>query len=66
MMQFQVADMTCGHCTASVTRAVKALDAAAQVTIDLASHRVEVQSARGAEEVRRAIEVAGYTPLAVT
>lgn len=66
MMQFQVADMTCGHCTASVTRAVKQLDAAAEVTIDLAAHRVKVQSARSPDEVRQAIETAGYTPLTVT
>ena len=32
--QFTVEGMTCGHCEAAVTRAIKQLDAAAQVSID--------------------------------
>jgi copper chaperone len=63
MIKFQVADMTCGHCAATVTKAVKALDAEAGVKIDLAAHRVEVESARTADEVKAVIAAAGYTPL---
>ena len=63
MIKFQVADMTCGHCVATVTKAVKALDAEASVKIDLAAHQVEVDSVRNAADVQAAIASAGYTPL---
>ena len=63
MFKFQVADMTCGHCVATVTKAIKALDAEASVKIDLAAHRVEVESAHSAGDVQSAIAAAGYTPL---
>lgn len=62
MLAFQVDDMTCGHCVASVTRAVKDLDAAAQVSIDLAAHTVRVASAKPAAAVADAIREAGFTP----
>jgi copper chaperone len=62
MITFQVNDMTCGHCVSSVTKAVKGLDAAAQVSIDLAAHKVQVESARPAGEVAAAIREAGFTP----
>ena len=35
-MKFNVPDMTCGHCVATVTKAVKALDPVAEVKADLA------------------------------
>ena len=65
MPTFQVNDMTCGHCVATVTRAIEGLDATAQVTIDLAAHRVQVESTRPAEQVEAAIRDAGFTPTAV-
>ena len=42
--EFTVSGMNCGHCEAAVTRAIKQLDPAAQVQIDLPSGRVKVQS----------------------
>lgn len=63
MIRFQVNDMTCGHCAATITKAVKALDGAAQVEIDLGKHTVAVETARAADAVRGAIEQAGYTPV---
>jgi copper chaperone len=62
MITFQVNDMTCGHCVSTVTKAVKGLDATAQVDIDLAAHKVKVESARPAGEVAAAIREAGFTP----
>lgn len=62
MTTFQVLDMTCGHCVATITKAVKALDAGAAVEIDLAAHTVRVDSACSAAEVEAAIRGAGYTP----
>ena len=66
MLTFQVNDMTCGHCVATITKAVKAVDANARVTIDLAQHKVEIESAGvGARQLGDAISAAGYTPLPV-
>ena len=62
MPTFQVNDMTCGHCVATVTKALEGLDATAQVTIDLAAHRVVVESSESPERIAQAIRAAGYTP----
>lgn len=65
MITFEVPDMTCGHCVSAVTKAVQGVDAAAQVRIDLATHRVEIQpAAADAAALRQAIEDAGFTPSA--
>lgn len=65
MIEFKVPDMTCGHCASTITRAVKALDPAAQVEIALEEHRVRVQSKAEKEAVLRAIAEAGYSPQAL-
>ncbi len=63
-VSFQVSDMSCGHCQAAITRAVQALDPAAQVDVDLAAHRVQVRSASAdAAALQHAISEAGYTPV---
>lgn len=66
MIAFEVKDMSCGHCVGTVTQALKAVDPAATVDIDLARHRVEI-GATGADPQRLsdAIRDAGYTPVAV-
>jgi copper chaperone len=57
---FQVQGMSCGHCVGAVTNAVKAIDPQAQVKVDLASGKVEVQSQQDAAAITRAIEDEGY------
>jgi copper chaperone len=57
---FQVQGMSCGHCVGAVTKAVKTLDPQAEVKVDLASGRVEVQSQQEAAAITRAIEDEGY------
>lgn len=57
---FQVQGMSCGHCAGAVKQAVKAIDPQAQVQVDLASGRVEVQSQQDAAAIARAIEDEGY------
>ncbi|HEY0818310.1 MAG TPA: heavy-metal-associated domain-containing protein [Rhizobacter sp.] len=64
MISFEVNDMTCGHCVSAVTRAVKAVDKAATVQINLAEKRVQVDTAKAsAEALADAIREAGYTPV---
>ena len=59
-MKFNVPDMTCGHCVATITKAVKAVDPAAEVKADLAGKTVMVETAVPAAAVAKAMEQAGY------
>ena len=56
----EVQGMTCGHCERAVTRAVLQIDPQAQVKIDRAANRVEVQSTQPREAVAKAIAEEGY------
>ncbi len=60
MYQLQVEEMSCGHCVAGVTRAVKAVDAQAVVEVDLAGKQVKVDSRATLEAVKDAIAQAGF------
>ena len=57
---FQVQGMTCGHCAGAVTQAVRSVDPQAQVKVDLASGKVDVQSEQDRAAIARAIEEEGY------
>ena len=59
--QFEVQGMTCGHCERAVTSAIRHLDPQAQVRIDRAQNRVEVDSAQTPERIAEAIREEGYT-----
>ena len=64
MIAFKVDDMTCGHCVQTITQAVKGVDAGATLRVDLASHRVEIDSTQlDARRLHDAIADAGYTPV---
>jgi copper chaperone len=63
MHEFSVQDMTCGHCAATITEAVKAVDPAGRCEIDLAARRVKVDSAFSAERIAAAIAKAGFSPV---
>lgn len=60
-IEFQVEGMSCQHCVAAVTNAIREHDETARVEVDLASGRVVVDSAQPAETLRVAIDDAGYT-----
>ena len=60
IQQFQVSGMTCGHCEASVRRAIGELDPQAVVQIDRASGKVVVESAQARDAIAKAIEDEGY------
>ena len=59
-IQFNVPDMSCGHCVSTITQAVQQAVPGARVTVDLPAHRVTVEGAAEAEPVRAAIAQAGY------
>jgi len=62
MIEFQIDDMTCGGCASTITRAVRSLDRAAKVEIDLPARRVRVESPLGPVKLVAAIRSAGFTP----
>ncbi|MDI7065421.1 heavy-metal-associated domain-containing protein, partial [Klebsiella pneumoniae] len=59
-MEFQVNDMSCGGCARSITNAVKQVDPAASVDVDIAQKTVKVSSSISPEKVLNAISEAGY------
>ena len=62
MIELNLPTMTCGHCVRTVTETVHKVDAAARLDIDLATHRVRIESQRPAEEFRQALSEEGYAP----
>lgn len=53
MQVFKVQGMSCGHCVRAVSAALLALDADAQVDVDLAGGEVRVESRLSAEQCWR-------------
>lgn len=62
MIQFEVNDMTCGHCVGAIAAAVKEVAPDAVVAIDLPQHVVRVEGVCDAGAVELAIREAGYSP----
>ena len=66
MIAFEVKDMSCGHCVATITQAIQRVDPQAKVQIDLSQHRVSVEPANSDESgLRDVISEAGFTPVLV-
>jgi copper chaperone len=54
------------HCVNSITKAVRAMSPTAQVTVNLATHRVQVESTESdSTQPGDVIRAAGYTPVPV-
>ncbi|MSU88484.1 copper chaperone [Rhodobacteraceae bacterium 2CG4] len=60
MSSFNVPDMSCGHCTATIEKAIKAIDPTATVACDLDTRTVSVESFLSDRAVSEAIRNAGY------
>ena len=64
MITFEVRDMSCGHCVAAITEAVRSVDPGARVEVDLAARAVRIEPAGAdARALADAIRDAGYTPV---
>lgn len=57
---FDVKGMTCGHCERAVTTAIRQLDPQAEIRIDRARNRVEIDSPKTREALADAIREEGY------
>jgi copper chaperone len=60
MLRLKVDGMSCAHCVAAITGAVREVAPGARATVDLAAGRVEVTGAGDPAAIRRAIEAEGY------
>jgi copper chaperone len=59
-MEFNIPTISCGHCVRAVTEAVKLADPDAQVSVDLESKKVTVQTTQERDAVAAALAEAGY------
>ncbi|NJL92072.1 MAG: copper chaperone [Coleofasciculaceae cyanobacterium SM2_1_6] len=59
-MQVKVPDMVCGGCVDIITQAIAALDSKAEVTADLSTKILEIQSTKELATIQGVIEQAGY------
>ena len=57
---FDVQGMSCNHCAKAVTQALRQVDPQAQVQVDLAGKKVEVESAQPRQALAKAIADEGY------
>jgi len=63
MIEFTLPAMTCNHCVERVTQAVRQVDPAARVAIELDTHRVRIEGDDGKREtLAAALSEAGYEP----
>ena len=62
MLELTLPSMTCGHCVNVVTKAIKQADPKATVEIDLASHRVRIETTEGRATIESVVTEAGYAP----
>jgi copper chaperone CopZ len=60
LIEFNVEDMSCGHCIGVVTKTVQSVDPQAQVECDLATHKVRVQTDESRDAIAEALAQAGY------
>ena len=61
-IEFTLPDMTCGHCVKTVTATVQQVDQAAQLKIDLPSHKVAIESDQPSQAFVAALTEEGYPP----
>jgi copper chaperone len=60
MYEYDIPDMSCGHCVTSVTKAIKAADPLATADVDLMKRRALVTSTVDPQAIAAAIDDAGY------
>ena len=62
MIELHIPAMSCGHCVRTITEAVHARDPQAQVSAELGTHTVRVQTLLSAEIITAQLTQAGYPP----
>lgn len=62
MIEFQIPDMTCGHCASMVSATLAMVDPDCKVSVDLAQRKVSVQTTEEKSALVEALTEAGYPP----
>jgi len=60
MYEFDIPDMSCGHCVAAVSKAIRAADPDATAEVDLTGRKAVVSSKLDAARIGAALDDAGY------
>lgn len=60
MYEFDIPDMSCGHCVGTVTKAIQSVDPAAAPDIDLGKRTAMVETKANPEDIGAALDEAGY------
>lgn len=64
-MKLHIPDMSCGHCVATIEKAVKSTDPSAVLRPDLTSHTAEIETSTSTSAVIEVLEGVGYPSKAV-
>ncbi len=59
-MQISVPDMSCNHCKASVEGAIRGVDPAAVIGVDMIARKVEVTTTAPAPALIAALDAVGF------
>ena len=59
-MEFNVPNMSCGHCVGVITKTVQQLDVNAKISVDLPAKKVSVETTQDRQTVADALAEAGY------
>ena len=60
MLKLKVPEMTCGHCAATIEKAVTSVDPTARVQVDLSEKTVTIQATEQDEKISEVVRSAGY------
>ena len=59
MYEFDIPDMSCGHCVGTVTQAIKSVDPAAVANVDLTTRKAPVETNAEPGKIGGALDDAG-------
>lgn len=62
MHEFNLPDMSCGHCASTVAQTVRFVDPKAKVDVDLNTKTVQIESSEDRADIAEALTEAGYPP----
>jgi len=60
MTKFNIPDMTCGHCKATIEKAISALEPGAKIAVNLDAHTIEVEAKAPTAAIISTLAEAGY------
>jgi copper chaperone CopZ len=60
-VQLKITGMTCGHCVAAVTKAIRTVPGVQDAQVDLASGSARVQGSADAQALVSAVQDEGYS-----